>query len=91
MSSMLHTSRSGALKARCPRLLLETALGSSVDAMKAAGLDGLIPVSIRWHAGVIESVEPVPDAEGLVLPRLVELRKKASSLRMIRRRTNRSR
>ena len=56
---MLQTSRSGALKARCPRLLLETALGSSVDAMKAAGSDGLIPVSIRWHAGVIESVEPV--------------------------------
>ena len=72
MSSMLQTSRSGALKARCPRLVLETALGRSVEASKAAGSDGLIPVSIRWHAGVIESVEPVPDAEGLVLPRLVE-------------------
>ena len=71
MSSMLQTSRSGSLKARCPRLVLETAIGRSVEASKAAGSDGLIPVSIRWHAGVIESVEPVPDAEGLVLPRLV--------------------
>ena len=69
---MLQTSRSGALKARCPRLLLETALGNSVDVPTAAGSDGLIPVSIRWREGVIDAVEPVPEAEGLVLPRLVE-------------------
>ena len=69
---MLQTSRSGSLKARCPRLLLETALARSVDLSKVSGSDGLIPVSIRWHEGLIDAVEPVPDAEGLVLPRLVE-------------------
>ncbi len=68
MSTLLQTPFSGELTALCPRLLLET----TIEGLTPVASDGLIPVSITWHEGVICSIEPVAEAKGLVLPRLVE-------------------
>ena len=68
MSAAAVSLSSGELTARCPRALLD--LDSSPPPV--AGRDGLIPVRLTWSGNRIQSVQPTPEASGLLLPRLVE-------------------
>ena len=59
---------SGSLRSRCPVSLVELPPGSASDPTA----DGLVSLELRWMGGQITSLRPVIDAQGLVLPRLVE-------------------
>lgn len=59
---------SGSLRSRCPVSLVELPQGSEPDPTA----DGLVSLELRWMGGNITSVSLVADAQGLVLPRLVE-------------------
>ena len=58
----------GSLRSRCPVSLVDWPAGAAVE----RPADGLLSVELRWLEGRITSVLPVADAQGLVLPRLVE-------------------
>ena len=58
----------GSLRSRCPASLVELPPGVAPE----RPADGLLSVELRWMDGRITSVLPVADAQGLVLPRLVE-------------------
>ena len=59
---------SGSLRSRCPVSLVELPQGSEPDPTA----DGLVSLELRWKGGKISSVSLVSDAQGLLLPRLVE-------------------
>ena len=58
----------GSLRGRCPTSLVDLPPGVAPE----RPADGLLSVELRWMDGRITSVLPVADAQGLVLPRLVE-------------------
>ena len=58
----------GTLRGRCPTSLVDLSPGVAPE----RPADGLLSVELRWMDGRITSVLPVADAQGLVLPRLVE-------------------
>lgn len=58
----------GTLRGRCPTSLVDLPPGVAPE----RPADGLLSVELRWMDGRITSVLPVADAQGLVLPRLVE-------------------
>ncbi|QNI85771.1 cytosine deaminase [Synechococcus sp. PROS-7-1] len=58
----------GTLRGRCPTSLVDLPPGVAPE----RPADGLLSVELRWMDGRITSVLPVADAQGMVLPRLVE-------------------